>query len=210
MADDVRSRAACEAVIVLNELVRDLAVPARLVEIAKGWSAVYPEPHLAIASVLKIAGVSLVMSLYRLEELREGFLKGWLLTEAELIALGLPPLRDLLGAEAWKALAIVRHQYGGHAAAQEATDTRPARIVPAAALGRVLGQSGLYSGVLLAEARFRIAPGVERVRDEICRRHPEAEGFIHEYSTALDSAGALTREGHRDETHGVRLRSRPT
>ncbi len=56
-------------------------------------------------------GRGTIIAVYRLKETRSGFIEGWLMTDAELRALGFAPVEEFIGVDKWSHFETVRHQY---------------------------------------------------------------------------------------------------
>ncbi len=183
-------QAAGEGCLLLNEAIRELVTPLRVVELSAVWEKLNPIPVNAIAAVRNMVLRSVIVNIYRLKETRDNFLVGWLFSDEELRKLGFPPVEEFIGAENWKSFELVRHQYAGHATSKKATTSRPGRIIPPAILGTALRAAGLIdSERLLRRVKEELVPGVEKVRDELTRLHPFVEKFVKEtYPLELERA----------------------
>ena len=185
-----RQRAAYHGGYLINEAIRELVVPTRVMELTKPWEAINPVPMAAIVAVRNMVLRSLVVNLHRLHEARENLLCPWVFSDEELSRLGLPKISAFLGgSEAWKAFVILRHQYAGHALAREATVTTPGELLPALVLGKAIQATGLSDlPKFLTRTSTELAPGVETVRDEIGRRYPGLRDFIQQYAVDMETA----------------------
>src|SRR5882724_5260557 len=125
-ADERRRRAALEGGYLLNEAIRELIAPARVMELTDQWLRLEPAPLDAIAAVRNMILRGVIVNVYRVQEARAHYLCPWVFSDAELRALGLPDMKDFLGSgAAWKAFELLRHQYAGHATGSRATPTSP-------------------------------------------------------------------------------------
>lgn len=141
-ADEIRHRAALEGGYLLNEAVRELIAPTRVMELTDHWLRLDPAPLDAVAAVRNMILRSVIVNVYRVQEARAHYLCPWVFSDDELHALGLPDMEYFLGgAAAWKAFELLRHQYAGHATGKGATPTNPGRLLPARVLGRAIHES---------------------------------------------------------------------
>jgi hypothetical protein len=172
----VRLRIASEAGVLLNDAIRDLLIPQHL----NAEAAQYHDRGLVTESYagawMRVAVMSVVMALYRLHQVRNGFLLRWLFTDSELRSLGFGPVEEFV--QDWKSFTIVRSQYVGHAKSKRTVGERPARLVSARALATALCRTGLWDrDNFLLRVREQVVPGAEKVRDEIFQRYPQAREF---------------------------------
>lgn len=173
-----RKQTAREACWLLNEAIRELVIPLRLHALTENLPD-GPVDISYLAAVRHAVLQGIIITVYRLKETRSGFIEGWLLTDAELRALGFAPVEEFLGADKWDHFEIMRHQYAGHATASKASKTKPARLLAPAVLGKAIRETGLSNlKTFLLRVVEDLAPGVERVRDELTKRYPEAEAFV--------------------------------
>jgi hypothetical protein len=171
---------ASEACLLLNEAIRELIAPARIIELSKQWESVNPLPLNAIAAVRNMAVRSVIINVYRLKETRDSFLAGWLFSEEELQNLSFPPVEEFIGAAKWNDFQILRHQYAGHATSKESTSNQPGRIVTAPRLGKAIKETGMSDlEQFLKRIQKELLPGVENTRDELTRRYPTVEEFVN-------------------------------
>lgn len=200
--DEIR-RAACEACLLLNEAVRELVIPHQIHALTEKLED-GPINIQYLGAVRHTALTSVVIHLWRLHETRKNFLVPWLFTDAELKALGLPTLDEFLGPGKVKFLEIVRHQYAGHPTAKGAKGGVPGEIIAPEVLGYALREIGLTrSAAFLDRVQCEIVPGVEKVRNEIVRRFPEAETYMKEtYPIALEGALHRTAVSSRHDIEG--------
>lgn len=186
--DETRRQTACAAAYLLNEAIRELAIPYRLFASTEN----VPEGPVDIAylgAVRHTVLQSTVIAVFRVKEIREGFLAGWLFGEDELRRLGLPPVEEFVGGkDKWAHVEIVRHQYAGHPSSRKATPAGPALLIPPEILGRAIRETGLGDlKSFLQRVVEELAPGVQAVRDELARRFPEVEKFVKEtYPLAVE------------------------
>jgi len=85
-AEEERARTAGEAFLLLSQIIEDLTIPemARLSQQQQIGGDPGPWLRMAVRSV--------IITLYRLKEIRDHFLVPWLFTDSDLRAMGLPPL----------------------------------------------------------------------------------------------------------------------
>jgi hypothetical protein len=190
---EVRRRAALEGGYLVNEAIRELIAPTRVMELTDYWMGLDPPPLDAIAAVRNMILRTIIVNVYRLQEARDHYLVPWVFSSDELRALGLRDMEAFLGgAAAWKAFALLRHQYAGHATGKARTATSPGRLVPARVLGKAIRDSGLNDlSLFLGRVRTELAPAIEQLRDEIGRRYPDLRRFIQQY--AADTSEASNR-----------------
>jgi hypothetical protein len=178
LAEATRRQAAREACLLLNEAIRELVIPLRLHALTENIPD-GPVDIQYLSAVRHAALQGIIIAVYRLKETRSGFIEGWLLTDAELRALGFAPVEEFIGVDKWGYFETVRHQYAGHATASKASKSQPARLIGPAILGKAIRETGLKNlKSFLRRVADQLAPGVERVRDEITKRYPEAETFV--------------------------------
>lgn len=121
--------------------------------------------------------IAAIVGLYRIHEAREELLVPWLYTDAELRSHGLAPVPEFVGD--WKAFETLRSQYAAHATSRRADRGRPGRILPGVVFGRALKRTGLWDAdAFLRRTREDLVPAVERVRDALLARFPEARPFV--------------------------------
>lgn len=188
MSDEMRQQVAWEAAVLLNEAIRELLIPQHLTAL---FEKLHDEGRVTeryAGAVSHTAMVSAILAIYRLREIRESFLVPWLFSELELSTLGLGPIEHFVGD--WSAFVMVRGQYVGHARRRKASRKFPARIPPPRILGEALVKSGLWERQsFLGRVREELVPAVERVRDELFKRYPDAKSFVEvEYPTELQAA----------------------
>jgi hypothetical protein len=182
-----KRRAACEACYLLNWAIGDLIASARLFEFTYKWEQLTPQPLQAIRVSRRMILMSLVVIVYRLKEAREQLIVEWLLSEAELQNLGFRAIDEVMGGEKkWRYFETIRGQYAGHSFAKRATNTRPGRIVDPRVLGKALREIGLFEPAEFLKRARGLVPGVEKVRDELSRRYPEARQFLKDYGSDLE------------------------
>jgi hypothetical protein len=192
LSADKRNQAAKEGGYLLNEAIRDLLTPARILRLSDEWLSHTPLPLKALAAVRHLAVTSVVMNIFRLKEIRGSFIEGWLIPDERLRALGFPPVEEFIGAGQWNLFVVVRHQYAGHATGKEGTFKYPGRIVPASLLGKAIREAGLLElESLLGRVQKELVPAVERVRDEIYKLYPVAKEFVITYALELERATHL-------------------
>lgn len=169
-------RAGSEAACLLNEAIRQLLIPQHLFTLFTKLEESKRASERYVSAVRHVAITSAIISLYRLKETRDHFLVS-LFSADELDTLGFLRLEQFVGD--WKAFEIVRHQYAGHAIAKPAKSGRPGRMLTAGQLGRALRRTSLWDAeAFLLRIREELVPAVERVRDELFRRFPEARRFV--------------------------------
>jgi hypothetical protein len=183
-----------EACLLLNESIRELITPSRVLELTDQWLKLNPVPMSAIYAVRSMVARSVIINLYRLKETRQGFLVEWLFSEDELLALSFPPIEHFFPLAKWGDFEMLRHQFAGHATGAEAKPGRPARMLPAARLGKALKETGLYDlGGFLKRIQDEILPGVESVRDALTSKYPKTRTFVTEtYPLEIDAAASGT------------------
>jgi hypothetical protein len=175
-----RLQTACEATLLLNEALRELGIPRRIFALTEN----IPDGPVDIrwlSGVRHVVLQSIVLSVYRVWEVRNYFLLDWLLTDAELRSLNFPPIEEFIGVDRWSDFLLVRHNYAGHATAATSTKRGPARLVPAKVLGRAMRQCGLAKlESFLDRVIGELAPGVEATMGELRRQYPEVDAFVME------------------------------
>ena len=188
-----RAQAGCEAALLLTEQIRELCAPDQLFRLAGRWEAEHRESSIFCDAVRRTAMVAAVLAIFRLREIKANFLTPWLFTESELVGLGFASpeafVRD------WEAFETIRHQWAGHATSREARGGQPGRMLEATALGRALARTGLSDpDAFLRTVKDALVPGVERTRDELLRRFPEAAEFIRRYPVDMEIGGSCQVE----------------
>src|SRR5262245_56590103 len=184
--ESVKRRAACDACYLLNQAIGELIASARLYEFTYKWEQLAPAPLKAIRVSREMILRSLVVIIYRLKEIREQWIE-WLLSDAELKSLGFLPIEDVVGGkDKWRYFETLRGQFAGHSYAKKATNTRPAHMVNPRALGKALHETGLFESEDFLNRARGLVKGVERVRDELSRRYPEARQFLKDYGSELE------------------------
>jgi len=189
--DERRHRAALEGGYLLNEAIRELIAPTRIMDLTQNYELVDSVPSIeAIAAVRNMVLRTVIVNVYRVQEARENYLCPWVFSDAELCGLGLTDMKTFLGSRAaWKAFAILRHQYAGHATGNRGNRTTPGRLLPARVLGKAIRDSGLHDlPAFLERIKTELAPVIERVRDEVGRRYPDLRGFIRQYFADTSAA----------------------
>lgn len=183
-----KEQIAYEAAYLLNEAIRELLMPQHLSSLARKWYEGEAISERYAAAMNHLIMMSIIMNLYRLQETRDHFLEGCLFSDNELRRLGFPPVKEFVGD--WNSFMIVRGQYTGHVIAKKATKTKPGRILSAVALGQALRKTDLWnSDNFLQRVREELVPGVERVKDELLQRYPDARNFLEfTYPTELKIA----------------------
>jgi hypothetical protein len=181
-------RAACEAALLLNEAVRELVIPNQIHQLTER----YEDGKVKIAwlgAMRHTAMQTIIIGLWRVHEARTQFLVPWLFSDEELRDLGVPSMDQFLGGT-FKSFELVRHQYVGHATARRAKKGRPGQIIAPDVLGCALHDTGLLeSKAFLTRVQNDLVPGIERARQDLVRRYPEAETYLKEtYPIALESA----------------------
>jgi hypothetical protein len=193
--ETTRKQTAREVCLLLNEAIGELVIPLRLHALTENL----PEGPVDIQylSVRHAVLQGTIIAVYRLKETRSGFIEGWLMTDAELRALGFAPVEEFIGVDKWSHFETVRHQYAGHASASKASKSQPARLIAPAILGKAMRETGLKNlKAFLLRVVEQLAPGVERVRDEITKRYPEAETFDPVELGLVASSGTAGWECH--------------
>lgn len=180
---------ACEAGLLLNEAIRELAVLPRMHALTENIEE-GPIDIKYLAAVRHILLMSVVINLYRLKETRDHFLVPWLFSDSDLRKLSFPPVEEFIGNDKWSSFETVRNQYAGHSTKGKPKKAEPGRIVPASRLGRALRDTGLNNlKVFLWRVVEELGPGIENVRAELTRRYPKVEGFIKDtYPLELERA----------------------
>lgn len=176
--DEGRRRVAREAVVLLHETIRGLRACERLLA-----GLAHDEEASSVRDVLVIA---VLVQVQRLRELREAFLIDWLFPDSELRELGFPPIEEFVGNGKWKSFEILRRRYLGQRTGR-AGKWAPPRLASPQALGKALRGAGLWdvSG-FVRRLLEELVPGLEKVRDALVSRHPDAERFADEiYPAAL-------------------------
>lgn len=169
-------RAGSEAACLLNEAIRQLLIPQHLFTLFTKLEDSGRATERYGSAVRHVAIASAIINLYRLKETRDHFLV-YLFSADELGRLGFPHLEQFVGN--WKPFEIARHQYAGHAIAKRAKSGRPGRVLTAGQIGRALRRTGLWDAeAFLLRIREELVPAVEKVRNEIFRRFPEARRFV--------------------------------
>jgi hypothetical protein len=185
---DVQRHAACQAVLVLNESVRELIVPHEIHKMAQPTDD-GPVNIPWMSAMRHTALMSIVIGLWRLHEARAQFLVPWLFSDEELNDLGVPSL-DMFFGGTLKSFETVRHQYVGHVTAKEAKSGKPGEIIRPDVLGRALRDTGLSdSTALLKRVEQELVPNLERLVRTLVARFPESEEYFREsYPIALEQA----------------------
>lgn len=193
--DKTRQQAAFEACFLMNEAIRELVIPSKVIQLSDAWKTLNPVPLNVISAVRHMVIMSLVVNIYRLKETRDNFLAGWLFSDEDMRTLGFPPVEEFIGKEKWQCFEIVRHQYAGHATSKKATDKHPGHIIPAVVLGKALKKTGLLDlEAFLQRIQEELASGVEKVRDELTRRYPAARQFIETHAVELENAARAEKD----------------
>jgi hypothetical protein len=169
-------RTACEAAHLLNEAITELLIPQHLFELFTSLSERGRASERYAAAMRRTALRGAIISVYRLRETREHFLR-FLFSADELNGLGFPNLEQLV--QDWKAFEVVRHQYAGHSTARKSTAISPGRLLAPRKLGDCLGRTGLWDAdSFLRRVRQTVVPGVEQVRTRLLERYPTARPYI--------------------------------
>jgi hypothetical protein len=191
LAEAVRQQVACEAAVLLNQAEEDLQGPSDIVTLYVNLKRTGQVSQLDMGMAVRMAMRSLVISLCRLKEIRDHFLEGWLLSDADLQQLGLPRIEEFLGD--WRSLVTIEGQYTGHAL--RGTPTSPGRLIPAPALGEAARKAGLWDAdKLFRRIRTELLPGVSAVKRQLTEQYPKAKTSFRQY---LDELRA-TAEGHKE------------
>ena len=121
--ETTRKQTAREVCLLLNEAIGELVIPLRLHALTENL----PEGPVDIQYLSAVRHAVLqgtIIAVYRLKETRSGFIEGWLMTDAELRALGFAPVEEFIGVDKWSHFETVRHQYAGHASASKASKSQ--------------------------------------------------------------------------------------
>lgn len=167
-----------EAALLLNDSIRQLLIPQHLFEMFTRLESQARTTERYAAAARHTAITIAIVNLYRIHEAREEMLVPWLYTDAELRGFGFGPVGEFVGH--WPSFEIIRSQYTAHAVARRArAGLTPGRLVSAPILGRALRRTGLWDAqTFLRRVREDLVPAVERSRDALLARFPDARAFV--------------------------------
>jgi len=186
LTESEKQQAACEACYLLNYAIGDLVALKRLFDSTHMWEQLTPAPLQAIKISRRMLLMNLVIVLYRLKETRQQLLVDWLLSDAELLAMGFPSIDEVVGGKGnWPYFEILRGQYAGHPFAKK-NFAGPGRIVKPRVLGEAQRRTGLFESDNFLKRARGLVPGIEKVRDELVLRYPEAREFLKKYNLELE------------------------
>jgi hypothetical protein len=186
LTETEKQQAACEACYLLNYAIGDLIALKRLFDSTHTWEQLTPAPLQAIRTSRRMLLMNLVIVLYRLKETRQQLLVNWLLSDAELLELGLPSIDEVVGGtDNWHYFEILRGQYAGHSFAKK-NFKGPGRMVKPRVLGEAQRKTGLLESDNFLKRARGLVPGIEKVRDELVLRYPEAREFLRKYNSELE------------------------
>lgn len=197
LSSDKLNQIAGDAGLLLNEAIRELVTPKWLIKVTHDWLSRDPVPTKAVASVRHLLAMSLVINVFRLKDTRKYFIKEWLFPDNELRALGFPPVEEFIGLQNWSSFEIVRNQYAGHVTINKSNHGKPGKILSPSVLGKAIHKAGLLDiEGFIDRIQDELIPGIEKVRDEIYLRYPEARDYIQKHAIELENAITLNPGQH--------------